>query len=48
MQDQWQSAYPGFTGKAIEAMTLFAGRSPEQGSYSAMYVFDPLFSLPLF
>ncbi|CDZ96748.1 short-chain dehydrogenase [Phaffia rhodozyma] len=37
MQDAWQRAYPGLIGKIVEAVTLFGGRSPVQGSYSAIY-----------
>ncbi|KAK8846617.1 hypothetical protein IAR55_005703 [Kwoniella newhampshirensis] len=37
MQDQWEAAYPGIIGKITKYITLAGGRSPEQGSYSALY-----------
>lgn len=37
MQQQWKDAYPGITGKLLANAMLFAGRSPEQGSYSALW-----------
>ncbi|KAJ9643356.1 hypothetical protein H2201_004355 [Coniosporium apollinis] len=37
MQQQWKDAYPGITGKLLTAAMLFVGRSPEQGSYSALW-----------
>lgn len=37
MQQQWKDAYPGITGKILTQAMLFAGRSPEQGSYSALW-----------
>ncbi len=36
MQQQWKDAYPGITGKLLSQAMLFIGRSPEQGSYSAL------------
>jgi len=37
MQEQWKSAYPGLTGKLLTQAMLAIGRSPEQGSFSALY-----------
>ncbi|OCF34033.1 hypothetical protein I317_03890 [Kwoniella heveanensis CBS 569] len=37
MQQQWEDAYPGITGKITKLLTLAGGRDPEQGSYSALY-----------
>ncbi len=37
MQSQWKDAYPGIVGKVAEALSVAAGRSPEQGSYSGIY-----------
>lgn len=37
MQQQWEDAYPGITGKIVKAFTLASSRSPEQGSYSGLY-----------
>jgi len=37
MQDQWEAAYPGILGTVVKYVTLATGRSPEQGSYSALY-----------
>ncbi|MCJ1259801.1 hypothetical protein MMC24_007640 [Lignoscripta atroalba] len=37
MQEQWKSSYPGLTGKLITNAMYFVGRSPEQGSFSALY-----------
>ncbi|WVR04346.1 hypothetical protein IAU60_001347 [Kwoniella sp. DSM 27419] len=37
MQDQWEAAYPGILGTIAKYVTLAGGRSPEQGSYSALY-----------
>jgi NAD(P)-dependent dehydrogenase (short-subunit alcohol dehydrogenase family) len=37
MQQQWKDAYPGITGKLLSNVMLFAGRDPEQGSYSALW-----------
>lgn len=37
MQKQWEDAYPGIMGKIAHYMTVASGRSPEQGSYSALY-----------
>jgi NAD(P)-dependent dehydrogenase (short-subunit alcohol dehydrogenase family) len=37
MQQQWKDAYPGITGKLLSNAMLFAGRSVEQGSYSALW-----------
>jgi len=37
MQQQWKDAYPGLLGKVLTSAMLFAGRDPEQGSYSALY-----------
>ena len=37
MQQQWEDAYPGITGKLTKYVTLAFGRSVEQGSYSALY-----------
>lgn len=42
MQQQWEEAYPGITGKIAKYSILAAGRSPEQGSYSALWaLFSP-------
>lgn len=37
MQQQWKDAYPGITGKILSQVMLLGGRSPEQGSYSALW-----------
>lgn len=37
MEQQWEDAYPGFTGWITKNLILAAGRSPEQGCYSALY-----------
>ena len=37
MQEQWEAAYPGILGKVAKTLTYHTGRSPEQGSYSALY-----------
>lgn len=37
MQEQWKEAYPSGVGAAIQTVTEFFGRSPEQGSYSALW-----------
>jgi NAD(P)-dependent dehydrogenase (short-subunit alcohol dehydrogenase family) len=37
MQEQWKDAYPGLTGKLLTSAMYFVGRSPEQGSFSALY-----------
>lgn len=37
MQEQWEAAYPGIVGKIMKNVTYAGGRSPEQGSYSALY-----------
>jgi NAD(P)-dependent dehydrogenase (short-subunit alcohol dehydrogenase family) len=37
MQQQWKDAYPGVTGTLLSNAMLFAGRSVEQGSYSALW-----------
>jgi hypothetical protein len=39
MQEQWKSAYPGVTGTLLTYAMYFMGRSPEQGSFSALYVY---------
>jgi len=36
MQEQWENAYPGLTGKLLKNAMYFMGRSPEQGSFSAL------------
>lgn len=36
MQDAWERAYPGMLGKILRPLNLAAGRSVEQGAYSAM------------
>ena len=36
MQEQWESAYPGLTGKLLKNAMYAVGRSPEQGSFSAL------------
>jgi len=42
MQKQWRDAYPGIMGAAIENVTEFFGRAPEQGAYSALWAaFSP-------
>lgn len=37
MQEQWEAAYPGLLGKVTKWITYAGSRSPEQGSYSALY-----------
>jgi len=37
MQEQWEAAYPGMLGKVAKNVMYAFGRSPEQGSYSALY-----------
>jgi len=37
MQQQWKDAYPGLFGKMVSWGMLAAGRSIEQGSYSALW-----------
>lgn len=37
MQQQWKDAYPGLFGKLVSWSQQAMGRSPEQGSYSALY-----------
>lgn len=37
MQEQWEASYPGIKGKLIKWVTYAGSRSPEQGSYSALY-----------
>ncbi|KAL4926391.1 short chain dehydrogenase/reductase family protein [Aspergillus undulatus] len=37
MQHQWKDAYPGLLGKLITTTMTAFGRSPEQGSFSALY-----------
>lgn len=37
MQQQWKDAYPGLLGKLITTAMTTIGRSPEQGSFSALY-----------
>jgi NAD(P)-dependent dehydrogenase (short-subunit alcohol dehydrogenase family) len=37
MQQQWESAYPGLTGKIIKNVSLALGRDPEQGSYAGLW-----------
>lgn len=37
MQQQWEDSYPGITGTIAKYMTLASSRSPEQGSFSALY-----------
>ncbi|MCJ1245092.1 hypothetical protein MMC30_002293 [Trapelia coarctata] len=37
MQEQWESAYPGLTGTLLKNAMYTIGRSPEQGSFSALY-----------
>ena len=42
MQQQWKDAYPGLTGQLLTWLMLAGGRSPEQGSYSALWALtDP-------
>lgn len=36
MQEQWEGAYPGLTGKLLKNAMYFIGRSPEQGSSGAL------------
>jgi len=36
MQQQWKEAYPGLIGKLLTNVNLAMGRSPEQGSFSAL------------
>jgi hypothetical protein len=37
MQQQWEDAYPGLTGKLLKWAVLAVGRSVEQGAYSALW-----------
>ncbi|RYP72618.1 hypothetical protein DL771_004113 [Monosporascus sp. 5C6A] len=37
MQEQWKDAYPGLTGHLISWALKSAGRTPEQGSFSALW-----------
>jgi hypothetical protein len=37
MQNQWKDAYPGLLGKLITTVMTTFSRSPEQGSFSALY-----------
>jgi len=37
MQEQWKDAYPGITGQIASVANKAVGRSPEQGSFSALY-----------
>ncbi|KAL4940456.1 hypothetical protein BDV06DRAFT_196700 [Aspergillus oleicola] len=37
MQHQWKDAYPGLLGKLLTTTMTAFGRSPEQGSFSALY-----------
>lgn len=37
MQNQWKDAYPGLLGKLLTTTMTAFSRSPEQGSYSALY-----------
>lgn len=37
MQQQWEDAYPGITGKLIRWTTMAFGRDVKQGSYSALW-----------
>ncbi|CAK49037.1 uncharacterized protein An09g01150 [Aspergillus niger] len=37
MQQQWKDAYPGLLGKLLTTVMLAAGRTPEHGSFSALY-----------
>jgi len=37
MQEQWEDAYPGIVGKVAKQANYALGRSPEQGSFSALY-----------
>ena len=37
MQEQWKDAYPGTTGHLISWAMKAVGRSPEQGSFSALW-----------
>lgn len=37
MQEQWKDAYPGLFGTILSKGMEFFGRSPEQGSFSALY-----------
>lgn len=40
MQHQWKEAYPGLFGKLFTHVGMALGRTPEQGSYSALYVYE--------
>ncbi|RDW58963.1 short chain dehydrogenase/reductase family protein [Aspergillus mulundensis] len=37
IQTQWKSAYPGLLGNLLTTVMTALGRSPEQGSFSALY-----------
>ncbi|KAL3464551.1 hypothetical protein BJX64DRAFT_298360 [Aspergillus heterothallicus] len=37
MQNQWKDAYPGLLGKLLTTVMTAFSRSPEQGSFSALY-----------
>ncbi|BCS17308.1 short chain dehydrogenase/reductase family protein [Aspergillus puulaauensis] len=37
MQEQWKEAYPGLLGKLLTTAMTAISRSPEQGSFSALY-----------
>jgi hypothetical protein len=37
MQEQWEASYPGLLGKFAKWVMYAGGRTPEQGSYSALY-----------
>lgn len=37
MQEQWKNAYPGWFGTIVSRAMQAVGRSPEQGSFSALY-----------
>lgn len=37
MQEQWKEAYPGLLGKLLMTAMTAISRSPEQGSFSALY-----------
>ncbi|KAI9373462.1 hypothetical protein BJX61DRAFT_533130 [Aspergillus egyptiacus] len=37
MQQQWKDAYPGLLGRLITTVMTSLSRSPEQGSFSALY-----------
>ncbi|KAL4908615.1 hypothetical protein BDW74DRAFT_166219 [Aspergillus multicolor] len=45
IQEQWKSAYPGLLGNLLTTVMNAIGRSPEQGSFSALYAATSLWNL---